>query len=77
MLQPVVSGQRPLSPRVVHLALQYLTHALDLKDSYKLLKPHVEGLLVQVRGVGGVFCFLFVGVPAVKQHQQQQQLMCG
>jgi hypothetical protein len=29
--------------------LQYLTHALELKDSYKLLKPHVEGLLVQVR----------------------------
>lgn len=27
---------------------QYLTHALELKESYKLLKPHVEGLLVQV-----------------------------
>jgi hypothetical protein len=28
--------------------LQYLTHALELKESYKLLKPHVEGLLMQV-----------------------------
>lgn len=49
VLQPVASGQQQLSSRVVHLALQYLTHALELKDSYKLMKPHVEGLLVQVR----------------------------
>jgi hypothetical protein len=48
VLQPVASGQQRLSARVVHLALQYLTHALELKDSYKLMKPHVEGLLVQV-----------------------------
>lgn len=61
MLQPVFSGQHPLSPRVVHLALQYLTHALDLKDSYKLLKPHVEGLLVQVRQVGVDFMFFCLG----------------
>lgn len=33
--------------------VQYLTHALELKDSYKLLKPHVEGLLVQVGEGGG------------------------
>lgn len=30
------------------LISQYLNHALELKESYKLLKPHVEGLLVQV-----------------------------
>lgn len=33
------------------MCVQYLTHALELKDSYKLLKPHVEGLLVQVRAL--------------------------
>jgi hypothetical protein len=49
VLQPVASGQQQLSSRVVHLALQYLTHALELKDSYKLMRPHVEGLLAQVR----------------------------
>jgi hypothetical protein len=78
VLQPVASGQHPLSPRVVHLALQYLTHALDLKESYKLLKPHVEGLLVQVCAcvcaVGGeMLMCLFVWVPAVKELPQEQQ----
>jgi hypothetical protein len=49
VLHPLASGQY-LSPRVVNLALQYLTRALELKGTYKQLKPHVEPLLSQVRG---------------------------
>lgn len=48
LLQPIATGQHQLSPRVVHLALQYLTHALELKESYKLIKPHMDNVLAQV-----------------------------
>jgi hypothetical protein len=51
VLHPLASGHY-LSPRVVNLALQYLTRALELKGTYKLMKPHVEPLLSQVRGSG-------------------------
>lgn len=39
-------------PMCLH-ALQYLTHALELKETYKQIKPHVEGLLVQVGVIFG------------------------
>jgi hypothetical protein len=53
VLHPLASGHY-LSPRVVNLALQYLTRALELKGTYKQMKPHVEPLLSQVRGDAGV-----------------------
>lgn len=35
-----------LSPRVTNATVQYLTHAVQLSRTYKLLKPHLHGLLV-------------------------------
>lgn len=35
-----------LSPRVTNSTVQYLTHAVQLSRTYKLLKPHLHGLLV-------------------------------
>lgn len=57
VLHPLASGHY-LSPRVTNLALQYLTRAIEIKSTYKQMKPHVEALLSQVcegagRGVGG------------------------
>lgn len=54
VLHPLASG-RYLSPRVTNLCLQYLTRALELKGSYKQLKPHIEPLLGQV--VLPLLCF--------------------
>jgi hypothetical protein len=51
VLHPLASRQY-LSPRVLNLALQYLTRALELKGTYKQLKPNVEPLLSQV-GIKG------------------------
>jgi hypothetical protein len=47
VLRPLAAGQY-LAPRVTNLALQYLTRALELKNTYKQLKPHIEPLLSQV-----------------------------
>ena len=47
LLQPLAAGSY-LSPRVVNLALQYLTRAIEVKKYYTLLKPHIEPLLTQV-----------------------------
>lgn len=47
VLRPLAAGQY-LAPRVTNLALQYLTRALELKTTYKQLKPHIEPLLSQV-----------------------------
>jgi hypothetical protein len=55
VLHPLASRQY-LSPRVVNLALQYLTRALELKGTYKLMKAHVEPLLSQVRSPAGSCC---------------------
>eukprot|EP00878_Enallax_costatus_P038160 GHUV01043324.1.p1 GENE.GHUV01043324.1~~GHUV01043324.1.p1 ORF type:complete len:672 (+),score=261.35 GHUV01043324.1:958-2973(+) len=54
VLHPLAAGQY-LSPRVSNLALQYLTRAIELKGTYKQLKPHVDGLLNQV--VLPLLCF--------------------
>ncbi len=37
-----------LSPRVINLALQFLTQAVEVKETYGLIKPHVEPLLYGV-----------------------------
>lgn len=37
-----------LSPRVVSLALQYVGRAVEIKESYALLKPHVDAMLTVV-----------------------------
>eukprot|EP00879_Flechtneria_rotunda_P022091 GHRR01023309.1.p1 GENE.GHRR01023309.1~~GHRR01023309.1.p1 ORF type:complete len:1020 (+),score=395.54 GHRR01023309.1:417-3476(+) len=44
-----------LSPRIVNLALQYLTRAVELKGTYKQLKPQIEPLLSKV--VLPLLCF--------------------
>ncbi|KAF8071226.1 SAD2 [Scenedesmus sp. PABB004] len=54
VLHPLASGHY-LAPRVTNLALQYLTRALELKSTYKQVKPHVEPLLSQV--VLPLMCF--------------------
>lgn len=37
-----------LSPRVISLALQYVGRAVEIKESYALLKPHVDAMLTVV-----------------------------
>ncbi len=54
MMTQLSEGQY-MSPRVINLAMQYLTHAVDLKPSYKLLKPHIDPLWQQV--VFPLMCF--------------------
>ena len=44
-----------LSPRVINLSLQYLTHALTLSATWKQMKPHVKDLLT--RCVLPLMCF--------------------
>lgn len=36
------------SPRVLSMALQFLTHAVDVKAAYALLADHMEPLLLRV-----------------------------
>lgn len=35
-----------LSPRVTNSTVQYLTHAVQLSRTYKMIKPHLQALLV-------------------------------
>lgn len=44
-----------LSPRVVNLALQYVGRAIEIKESYKLLRPHIDAMLQSV--VFPLVCF--------------------
>ena len=44
-----------VSPRVINLTLQYLTHAVKLSKTWKALKPHVATLLLHV--VFPLLCF--------------------
>lgn len=47
LLGPIASGGW-LAPRCTNLALQFVTSALDEKEPYKALKPHIDGLLLHV-----------------------------
>lgn len=47
LLGPLASGGW-LAPRCTNLALQFVTAALEEKEPYKALKPHVNGLLLHV-----------------------------
>jgi len=51
----VPGGGAYLSPRVITLALQYVGRAVELKDSYKLLRPHLDPLLQSI--VFPLVCF--------------------
>lgn len=42
-------------PRAVNLVLQYLMHAVSVKQSWKLMKPHVPTLLTNC--VFPLLCF--------------------
>ena len=44
-----------LSPRVINLSLQYLTHGLTLSATWKSMKPHISALLT--RCVLPLMCF--------------------
>ena len=44
-----------LSPRVLNLSLQYLTHGLTLSATWKQMKPHINALLT--RCVLPLMCF--------------------
>ena len=37
-----------LTPRVINLAMQYLTHAVALSSTWKALRPHAGSLLAGV-----------------------------
>lgn len=47
VLRPVAEGQY-VDFRVVNSALQYIMHAIELKEPYKLVKPHLDPLMYGV-----------------------------
>ena len=47
LLAPCASGGW-LAPRCANLALQFVAAAVDEKEPYKALKPHLDGLLQHV-----------------------------
>ncbi|KAK9824621.1 hypothetical protein WJX72_011782 [[Myrmecia] bisecta] len=54
LIAGVTQGQY-LSPRVVNLTLQYLTHAVSMSKTWKLLQPHIQTLLLSC--VFPLMCF--------------------
>ena len=44
-----------VSPRVINLMLRYLTHAIELGPTWKLIKPHIHSLLTKC--VFDLMCF--------------------
>lgn len=44
-----------VSPRVINLMLRYLTHAIELNPTWKLIKPHIHDLLTKC--VFDLMCF--------------------
>ncbi|KAI8465003.1 MAG: armadillo-type protein [Monoraphidium minutum] len=48
LLAPLASGSGWLAPRCANLALQFVTAALEEKEPYRALKPHIDGLLLHV-----------------------------
>lgn len=47
LLAPLSTGGY-LAPRCANLALQFVTAAVDEKEAYKALKPHLDGLMIHV-----------------------------
>jgi hypothetical protein len=55
LLARLADGTARYSPRVTNLALQYVSRAVELKDPYKVLQPHVDAMLAAV--VFPLVCF--------------------